>query len=242
MAKYLDEWYHASRREPYIDKHGDQDISFYGYWSWEAAAVTWLLNIDDRSYREKPFYPRDLVDFARRTPNSAVPPSPPPPQVAGTACPQAGYWSTSAKHGSRRHFAAGEIFPEIPSDTTVGITQWDWDPDQSETTTATAEPARVADSGEPAPRAGLWLQAGNPQVRCRMTQGQPLPEVDSQTIAWTWAEQPPPGARATSGQPCPYPGIWRCEDVPMGPQRFLHGEVLPSVQGRQVTWFLVQAL
>jgi len=81
IAKYLDEWYHASRREPYIDQHALEnrtDHYFYGYWSWEAAAVTWLLNIDDSSYRDKPFYPRDLVDFARRTPNDAAPPSVPP--------------------------------------------------------------------------------------------------------------------------------------------------------------------
>jgi hypothetical protein len=81
MAKYLDEWYHASRREPYIDQHALEnrtDHFFYGYWSWEAAATTWLLNIDDSSYRDKPFYPRDLVDFARRTPNDAAPPSVPP--------------------------------------------------------------------------------------------------------------------------------------------------------------------
>ncbi|NMG68118.1 DUF1911 domain-containing protein [Azoarcus indigens] len=80
MAKYLDEWYHASRREPYIDQHALEtrtDAGFYGYWSWEAAAVTWLLDIDDSSYREMPFYPRDLVDFARRNPNGVVPPSPP---------------------------------------------------------------------------------------------------------------------------------------------------------------------
>ncbi|MDF3837935.1 DUF1911 domain-containing protein [Cupriavidus basilensis] len=70
MAKYLDDWYHASRCEPYIDQHGEGDIAFYGYWSWEAAAVTWLLEIDDSSYRDKAFYPRDLVDFARSRPNT----------------------------------------------------------------------------------------------------------------------------------------------------------------------------
>jgi len=156
MVRYLDEWYHASRREPYIDQHALEtrtDAGFYGYWSWEAAAVTWLLNIDDSSYRDMPFYPRDLVDFARRNPNRAAPPSPPPPQVAGRACPQAGYWTSSARHGSRRRFRQGEPFPEIPSDTTVSLTQWEWDLDQGET--PAMEAVRTADSGEPAPRAGL---------------------------------------------------------------------------------------
>lgn len=31
----------------------------------DAAAVTWLLDIDDTSYCEHQFYPKDLVDFAR---------------------------------------------------------------------------------------------------------------------------------------------------------------------------------
>ncbi|MCD9087189.1 PoNe immunity protein domain-containing protein [Stenotrophomonas sp. SY1] len=66
MATYLDEWYHASRREPYIDQHGEGDVAFYGYWAWEAAATTFVLGIDDSSYREMQFYPADLADLARR--------------------------------------------------------------------------------------------------------------------------------------------------------------------------------
>ncbi|WP_454726750.1 MULTISPECIES: PoNe immunity protein domain-containing protein [Cupriavidus] len=133
MAQYLDEWYHASRRELYTDQHADgvrTDLNFFGYWSWEAAAVTWLLDIDDTSYRHMPFYPRDLVDFARQASGSILPSSPPPPQYADSPCTQAGFWSTSAKRGSRRYFAEGEIFPAIPSDTTFGLTLWAWDDDQ----------------------------------------------------------------------------------------------------------------
>ena len=33
--------------------------------SLEAAAVTVILRIDDSSYRDKPYYPKDLVDYAR---------------------------------------------------------------------------------------------------------------------------------------------------------------------------------
>jgi len=49
---------------------------------------------------------------------------------AGEPCPRAGFWSTSAKRGSRRQFTQGEIFPAIPSETTVGLTLWEWDNDQ----------------------------------------------------------------------------------------------------------------
>ena len=69
MLQYLEDWYEASRREPYYDQHPQPDIrsgvSYYGYWSWEAAAVTVILRIDDSSYRDKPYYPKDLVDYAR---------------------------------------------------------------------------------------------------------------------------------------------------------------------------------
>jgi hypothetical protein len=66
MAEYLEDWYIASRCEPYYDSHA-RDTSFKGYWSWEAAAITFLLNIDDSSYRTAEFYPADLVDFARNS-------------------------------------------------------------------------------------------------------------------------------------------------------------------------------
>ncbi|MOA51490.1 hypothetical protein D3C78_1746450 [compost metagenome] len=77
-------------------------------------------------------------------------------------------------------------------------------------------------------------------MRCRVAEGEPLPLVEGLSVHWQWAEQPPPGMRATSGQPCPYPGIWHCEDLPAGPHAFLHGVPLPQVQGRDVTWFLVR--
>ena len=63
MSQYLDDWYGASKREPYHDRH--KSSQFPGYWSLEAATVTVILRIDDRSYRDKPYYPKDLVDYAR---------------------------------------------------------------------------------------------------------------------------------------------------------------------------------
>ncbi|MFV7441936.1 PoNe immunity protein domain-containing protein [Acinetobacter pittii] len=63
MSVYMDEWYGASKREPYYDRH--KSSQFPGYWSLEAAAITVILRIDDSSYRDKPYYPKDLVDYAR---------------------------------------------------------------------------------------------------------------------------------------------------------------------------------
>ncbi|MEL4445451.1 PoNe immunity protein domain-containing protein, partial [Acinetobacter baumannii] len=58
MSAYMDEWYGASKREPYHDRH--KSSQFPGYWSLEAAAITVILRIDDSSYRDKPYYPKDL--------------------------------------------------------------------------------------------------------------------------------------------------------------------------------------
>lgn len=72
MVEYLEDWYVASRREPYYDSH-ERGPGFKGYWSWEAAAITFLLDIDDSSYRSAEFYPADLVDFARRAEFEVMP-------------------------------------------------------------------------------------------------------------------------------------------------------------------------
>jgi hypothetical protein len=131
MAKYLEGWYEGSRREPYFEQHLEGGFGFYGYWSWEAAAVTWLLGIDDTSYRSMRFYPADLADFAKAF----------PPPGAGTAtavalrcdagqpCPREGWWITPAKADSRRYFEAGEIMPAFESD--YGTTIWQWDDKQA---------------------------------------------------------------------------------------------------------------
>lgn len=129
MAKYLDEWYHASRREPYIDQHGEADTVFYGYWSWEAAATTVMLGIDDSSYRDMPFYPKDLADFARQNTDGEAD-AKPDRVPAGKPCPRSGWWYTPAQAGSRRHFKQGDVFQKIER-TDYGETFWLWSPDQS---------------------------------------------------------------------------------------------------------------
>lgn len=132
MATYLDEWYHASRREPYHDQHGEGDVSFYGYWSWEAAATTVVLGIDDSSYRHMDFYPRDLVDYARAAAaGHAAVEEPRVERVpAGQPCPRSGWWHTPAQANSRRYFQQGDVFPGIDA-SDYGATFWLWSPDQS---------------------------------------------------------------------------------------------------------------
>ncbi|MDQ0044765.1 hypothetical protein [Variovorax boronicumulans] len=48
----------------------------------------------------------------------------------GEACPQAGWWHTPAKTGSRRYFKSGEVMPVFEG-SPYGTTIWQWDVDQS---------------------------------------------------------------------------------------------------------------
>lgn len=131
MAQYMEDWYHASRREPYYESHTKgRDHNYLGYWSFEAAAVTYVLGIDDASYRDHEFYPKDLIDFARSLPRPAALGGPSETAYrgrcdAGQPCPKEGYWFTPAKAGSRRHFKADEIMPDLGSKTWACIWQWD---------------------------------------------------------------------------------------------------------------------
>ena len=131
MLQYLEDWYEASRREPYNDQHPQTDLrsgrGYYGYWSWEAAAVTWLLDIDDTSYREHQFYPKDLVDFAR-TQSKVVLDDQQLERMkvkGGEACIKTGYWRTTAQPDSRQYFKQGEIVPAL-IELDWGEVYWYW--------------------------------------------------------------------------------------------------------------------
>ncbi|MFA3155425.1 DUF1911 domain-containing protein, partial [Acinetobacter baumannii] len=132
MLQYLESWYEASRREPYHDQHPQTDlrsgVSYYGYWSWEAAAVTWLLGIDDTLYRDHEFYPKDLVDFARSQSNmvSDEEQSERIKVKGGEVCIKTGYWITPARPDTRLYFTQGTILP-ILSETDWGEVYWYWD-------------------------------------------------------------------------------------------------------------------
>ncbi|KWK85878.1 hypothetical protein WM16_29575 [Burkholderia ubonensis] len=49
----------------------------------------------------------------------------------GSACPEAGWWHTPAKAGSRRYFEVGEIMPVIEG-SSWGTTNWHWSPNQKQ--------------------------------------------------------------------------------------------------------------
>lgn len=50
------------------------------------------------------------------------------------------------------------------------------------------------------------------------------------------------GMRAASDSPCPWPGVWKCDDSAFGgEQTFMHGQILPRVNGQIVSWRLIKA-
>jgi hypothetical protein len=127
MAEYLEDWYTASRREPYYDSH-KRGEEFRGYWSWESGAIVVALNIDDASYRDAQFYPRDLVDFARQAEKDYAPSGAPPATVnelrskAGDPCPKAGTWVSLDVESTRRRFEFEQPMPDLAS--AYGLTVW----------------------------------------------------------------------------------------------------------------------
>jgi len=120
MAEYLEDWYAASRREPYYESHTRGPV-FKGYWSWEAAAITFLLDIDDSTYRNAEFYPADLVDFARRvkldeaSANRVDVDAKERQMKAGDACQKAGTWQPIDIPSTTNVFSEGEIAPDLGS-------------------------------------------------------------------------------------------------------------------------------
>jgi len=67
MKEYLKGWYKSMRKCSWYGSHKDPDtLAFFGYWSLETAAITFLLKIDDSLFRDMLYYPKDFVEFARQ--------------------------------------------------------------------------------------------------------------------------------------------------------------------------------
>ena len=132
VAAFLQDWYKGMDDCYWHGAHTEKgsQSAFFGYWSFEAALVTYLWDIDDSSYRDHQFYPKDLVDYARQNfpysstiENSTVGLR----CDAGQPCPKEGWWFTPAEENSRRYFKLGEVMPSVGGD--YGATIWQWDGD-----------------------------------------------------------------------------------------------------------------
>jgi hypothetical protein len=114
----------------WYDRHKNLDAGFFGYWAFEAGLVTLLWNIDDSTYRDMRFYPKDLVDFARElatAPQGDVQ-KPHISRKTGERCPYAGRWGVLESPGAfvqERMFKEGDVFPKgIGRDRREGPVTW----------------------------------------------------------------------------------------------------------------------
>jgi len=144
VKEYLEGWYKSFEGAPWHDGHlhavEGEYMPYYGYWSFEAAAVCVINGIDDSTFRNHLLYPKDLADWARANHSlanlklgaskSKGIDSHPARVPGGESCPRAGWWLTPAKAGSRRYFKVGEVMPVIDG-SSYGSTFWQWDVDQS---------------------------------------------------------------------------------------------------------------
>lgn len=135
---YLREWYAAMQGCAWHDGHlitHDDMQPYYGYWSFEAAAICLIRNIDDSGFRDHMVYPKDLIDWARA--NDSLGKINAEAELtrrgahsqlrcqSGDSCPQEGHWFTPARVNSKRYFRAGEKMPDVGGP--WGLTIWQWD-------------------------------------------------------------------------------------------------------------------
>ena len=68
LNSYLKDWYHemVGMSDLEYQSHLDPEQNGYcGYWAFEAAAIAYLDDLDDTELRKSPYYPTDMVDWAR---------------------------------------------------------------------------------------------------------------------------------------------------------------------------------
>lgn len=68
LNTYLKDWYRemVGMSDLEYQSHLDPEQNGYcGYWAFEAAAIAYLDDLDDTELRQSPYYPKDMVDWAR---------------------------------------------------------------------------------------------------------------------------------------------------------------------------------
>ena len=63
--KVMEKWYEIHRECAWYDSHKSSKNVYYGYWSFEAGAIAKILNLDDSSLKDVPYYPYDLVRYKK---------------------------------------------------------------------------------------------------------------------------------------------------------------------------------
>lgn len=57
------EWYKKHKDAGWRNSHKSIHDTYSGYWCFEAAAIVKIMELDDSSFRDSQYYPKDLVNF-----------------------------------------------------------------------------------------------------------------------------------------------------------------------------------
>lgn len=114
LTAYLKDWYSPIHEDQsWHNSHTEEDsFGYCGYWAFEAAALVYLLDLDDTSLHKFLYYPKDLVEYARSkpadsspSPQSAPTVEPPPSRYTGYAvnvgeiCQETGHYECPRLQG-----------------------------------------------------------------------------------------------------------------------------------------------
>jgi hypothetical protein len=55
------DWYKNHKGAGWYDSHKGKYNTYFGYWSFETAAVVKIMGLDDRTFRDCSYYPKDLL-------------------------------------------------------------------------------------------------------------------------------------------------------------------------------------
>ena len=126
LDAYLSDWYQMNKHELWHNSHLEpaEELRYSGYWAFEAAALVYLLDLDDSALHKYLFYPKDIVQWARSQKTSHEPSLDTQQYsiAAGEICPRSGYWFTVAKENSRQYFNEGDVFPDFKN--SWGVVYW----------------------------------------------------------------------------------------------------------------------
>jgi hypothetical protein len=119
LNSYLGQWYSSMSSVDWYDSHLDLSEErglYFGYWAIEAAALAYLLELDDTPLREHIVYPKDLVDFARSFQEGAprqAPPTGPVTVRTGQICPETGVWKAQGHNVPGVLVKQGDAMPDV---------------------------------------------------------------------------------------------------------------------------------
>ncbi|MFN6074090.1 MAG: PoNe immunity protein domain-containing protein [Fluviicola sp.] len=57
------DWYKNHKEAGWYNSHKSKHDTYFGYWSFETAAVVKIMGLDDSSFRDCQYYSKDLVNF-----------------------------------------------------------------------------------------------------------------------------------------------------------------------------------